>query len=279
MTTQNVPDQDGPEDIPALTSMAPSIFVPTNRDFTKTPPPLSDDPISCVETTIKELDWHAQRVEENMIAMLAREAELVRRTGHMERAQYDLNNRPSKHQQRMVDHDLLLEELILREDEDAVLNMLRDAQNRDNEDAGSSREGPRERWPHYRSHSPPLPPPRRRSSWAASEYADLNTLRRERMFRLDVDASRETPRSAALAHVFNLIKWGWDDQIEGHRAFVKKEKEERRAKVHRQMKENPLPPATTPVGPAAPMPPIFARAAPRRLSGNSVDFDAMDIDL
>ncbi|KAF2968028.1 hypothetical protein GQX73_g5560 [Xylaria multiplex] len=276
MTTQNMSDQDGLEDIPVLTTIAPSIFVPTDRDFTKTPPPLSDEPIARLETTIEALDWHAARVDENIISMLAREAERVRRAGYIERMQYDVNRRPIKVQQTRTEHELILEEILLREDEDAVLKILRDAKYRDNEDVGGSREGPRERRPHNRSRSPPLPVPRPRGP-RAPENADLHTLRHDRMFRLDVDELRQTPRSVALTHILNLIKWGWDDQLEGHRAAVKKEKDDRRANLDRQMKGNPFPLSTT--GPTAPVPTASAPVAPGRPRKNSIDIDAMDIDI
>ncbi|KAJ8124158.1 hypothetical protein ONZ43_g60 [Nemania bipapillata] len=263
-------DQNGLEDIPPLTSISPSIFVLTDRDFTKTPPPMSDDPITRLETTIDALDWHAARVEENMIAMFALEAERVQRAGQVERVQYDAYLRPIKDQQRNMDNELRLEEMILREDEDAVRKILIDGRHRDNEDTSSSREDPRERRPHHRSHSPPPFSPRSRGP-RDLEYMDLATVRREKMFRQDVNELRQTPRSAALTHVLNLVKWGWDEQIEGHRAAIKKEKEERRANLHRQMKENPIPLATT--GPSVSTPTV-----PASTRKNSVDGDAMDID-
>ncbi|KAI0534524.1 hypothetical protein GGR58DRAFT_51184 [Xylaria digitata] len=275
MTTQSMSDQDGLDDIPALTSIAPSIFVPTDRDFTKTPPPLSDDPIARLETTIEALDWHAARVDENIISMCEREAERVRRAGCVERIQYDENRCPIKVQQRRTEHELFLEEILLCEDEEAVLKILRDAKYHDNEDVGSSREGPRERRPHNRSRSPPLPPPRPRGP-RAPENVDLHTLR-DKMFRLNVDELRQTPRSVALTHILNLIKWGWDEQLEGHRAAVKKEKDDRRANLDRQMKETPFPLSTT--GSTAPVPTASAPMAPGRLRENSIDIDAMDIDI
>ncbi|KAI0116380.1 hypothetical protein GGR51DRAFT_315485 [Nemania sp. FL0031] len=266
MATQN---QNDMEEIPPLNSISPSIFVPTDRDFTKTPPPLSEDPITRLETTLAELDWHAERVEKNMIAMLAREAERIRRAGQVERVQYDSYHRPIKDGQRKADNELLLEEMILRRDEDAVRKIL-DGKRRDSEDTGSSREDPRERRPYHRSRSPPPPSPRPRGPWDP-EYADLATIRREKTFRLDVDEFRQAPRSAALIHVLNLVKWGGEEQIEGHRAAVKKEKEERRANLHRQMKENPVPLSTTGPPGSAPSASVPSHKAP-------VDGDPMDID-
>lgn len=272
MATQNVPDQGGPEDIPALSNMAHSIFVPTDRDFTKTPPPLSDDPVAREEITIEALEWHAARVDENMILIMAREAERVQRLGQVERVHYDWTNRPITHQQRNMDHGLLLEEILLREDEEAVMGMLRDAKYRDNDDVGHSREGPRERErrPHHRSHSPSA---RHQDDWAGFQSADLRTLR-ERMFKLDPDEHRQTPRSAALTHVLSLIKWGWDDQIEGHRGLVNKMKEMRRTRVQQEVRFAQS--NTTPT--LAPSAPPSAPLALRRPRGNSADYDAMDID-
>ncbi|KAI8944733.1 hypothetical protein F4801DRAFT_570732 [Xylaria longipes] len=270
MATQNEPSPNDPGDIPVLSSISPSIFVPTDIDFTQPPPPLSDDPITRLEATIEALDWHAARVEENMVAMLVREAERVRRAGQIERVQYDAYRRPIKEPQKRTDSELLLEEMILRDDEAAVLKILREGGYRCNEDVGGSREHSLERRPHHTPRSPALP--QRPRGPRDPEYMDLATIRNQKMFRMDVDEWRQTPRSAALTHVLNLIKWGWDEQLEGHRAAVKKEKEDRRANLHRRMRENPFPLATT--GPSASAP--LASAPPRR---DSTDVgDAMDID-
>ncbi|KAI1750654.1 hypothetical protein F4782DRAFT_244938 [Xylaria castorea] len=269
MATQNETNQNDSEDIPVLSSISPSIFVPTDIDFTQPPPPLSNDPITQLETTIEALDWHAARVEENMVAMIVREAERVRRAGQVERVQYDAYRRPIKDPQRRMDSELLLEEMILREDEAAVLRILRDGGHRHNGDAGGSREHSLERRPHHTPRSPVLP--HRSRGARGPEYMDLATIRSQMMFRLDVDEWRQTPRTAALTHVLNLVKWGWDDQLEGHRAAVKKEIEDRRANLHRRMRENPFPLATT--GPSA-----SALLASAPLHRNPVDGDAMDID-
>ncbi|KAI0467832.1 hypothetical protein F4859DRAFT_226472 [Xylaria cf. heliscus] len=269
MAAQNEPNQNDQGDIPVLSSISPSIFVPTDIDFTQPPPPMSDDPITCMEATIEALDWHAARVEENMVAMLVREAERVRRAGQVERVQYDVYRRPIKDSQPRMDNELRLEEIILREDEAAVLKTLRDGGHRSNEDVGSSRDHSLERRPHHTPRSPALPP--RPRGPRDPEYVDLATIRSQKMFRMEVDEWRQTPRSAALTHVLNLVKWGWDEQLEGHRAAVKKEKEDRRANLHRRMRENPFPLVTT--GPST-----TTSLTSTSLHGNSVDGDAMDID-
>ncbi|KAI1125706.1 hypothetical protein F5Y10DRAFT_224850 [Nemania abortiva] len=273
MATQNQNNLE--EEIPPLTSISPSIFVPTDRDFTKTPPPLSDDPSTRLEARLEALDWHADRVEENMKAMLAREAERLRRAGQVERVQYDSYHRPIREPQRRMDDELLLEERILCEDEHAVRKILQEGKYRDNESTASSREDPRERRTSYRSRSPPPLSPRPRGP-RDPEYADLATLRRDKTFRVDVDEMRNTPRTATLMYVLNLVKWGWDEQIEGHRAAVEREKEERRANLHLTMKENPFPLATT--GPPAPAPLASALSASAPSHKPSVDDDPMDLD-
>ncbi|KAI0970927.1 hypothetical protein F4678DRAFT_107951 [Xylaria arbuscula] len=271
MTTQDVSNQDGLDDIPPLITIAPSIFVPTDRDFTKTPPPLSDDPTARLETTIDALDWHAAHVEKNMILMLAREAERVRLAEQVESVQNNSSGRTVKDQHWRTDNELHIEETILREDQDLVVKILRDARYKDNEDVGSSREGPRSK---HRPYSPPPFSTRSRGS-IEPEYADLATLRHEKMFRTEVDERRQTPRSKALTHVLNLVKWGWDDQLEGHRAVVQKEKDERRENLRRHMKENPFlfdgMRQTSAPSASAPLPPGL-------MHGNSGDGDLMDID-
>ncbi|KAI0415166.1 hypothetical protein F5X98DRAFT_232271 [Xylaria grammica] len=271
MATQNEPNQDNEEEIPQLITIGPSIFVPTDRDFTKTPPPLSDDPVSRLETTLEAVDWHAARVEKNMIWMLEREAERVRRKGQIERVLYDSYQRPIKETQRRTGHELRLEQMILRQDERAVLRIL------------GHEEDPRER-----RHPHQSPRPRGHQD---PEYADLLTLRRDKMFRADPDELRQPSRSVALTHVLNLVKWGWDDQVDGHKHIVQKNKVDSRANLHRLMKENPVPPATT--GSAAPTQPASApviahetnipgRNSPGRKSPgrkSSIDIlDPMDID-
>ncbi|KAI1312704.1 hypothetical protein F5Y03DRAFT_196244 [Xylaria venustula] len=265
MTDAGASNQDGLDDIPPLTTIAPAIFVPTDRDFTKTPPPLSDDPTVRLETTIDALDWHAAHVEKNMTLMLVREAERVRLVEQVECVQHNSSPGLVKDQHWRTENELHIEETILREDQDAVLKILKDARYKDKEDIGGSR---------HRPYSPPPFSTRPRGS-GEPEYADFATLRYEKMFRTDVDEERQTPRSQALTHVLNLVKWGWDDQLEGHRAVVQKEKEERRANLHRHMKENPFLFA----GPQqASAPPASAPLPPGLMHGNSGDGDPMDID-
>lgn len=271
----------GPEEeIPPLKCIGPSIFVPTDRDFTKTPPPLSDDPVTRTEATIESLDWHAARVEENMISMLLREAQRVRRAGTVERVQYDAHLRPVE-EQRGLGNEMRLEELFLRDDEAEITRMLKDEYaRRDSEGGGATsgnipiREDPRDskRSHHHQYHNPP-PRPRHRGP-RDPEYMDLASIRREKMFRMDVDELRHTPRSAALVHVLNLVKWGWDEQLEGHRTAVRKEKEQRRANLHRQVMENP--PLAT-VGASTSSHSVPARPpTPVPVRGDSGD--AMDLD-
>ncbi|KAI1188482.1 hypothetical protein F5B17DRAFT_270320 [Nemania serpens] len=256
MAPQNGLSPTDTEDIPSLESISPAIFVATDRDFTKTPPPLSDDPVTRMEETIEALDWHAARVEENMIAMMVREAERVRRAGQVERVQYDVYGRPMKtkdHERAMSADELRLEEVILRQDKDVVRKILIDGKHRDN-----SRDA--------------VPSPRPRGP-RGPEYADLETIRKEKMCHQVVEPYRQTPRSEALTSIFNLVKWGWNEQLEGHGNAIKLEKEERRANFHRQMKENPFMFATT--GRLAPAPSAATAALPHK---NLPDGDPMDID-
>jgi hypothetical protein len=272
MASEEETSPDYLEDIPCLSSISPAIFVPTDRDFTKTPPPLSEDPVTRLEESLKELDRHAVRVEENMVWMFAREAERIRRGGALERVQYDEYNRPITEDQRKKVPNMMLEERILGEDEPVVLKLLGDDKYRDYQDTGRTREDPRDR---RQRHTPAVPPT---SPWPAGsrEYADLATLRSE-MFKLDVDELRQTPRQAALTHILNLVKWGWDEQLEGHRAAVNKEKEERRADLHRQMRANPFPLATT--GSPASISSTTAATPPAPSRANtSTGGDAMDLD-
>ncbi|KAI0508315.1 hypothetical protein F5B22DRAFT_426031 [Xylaria bambusicola] len=253
MAAYSIPSQDGAEEIPRLTTIAPSIFVPTDRDFTKTPPPLSDDPTARLDAGLDTLDWHATRVENNMILMLQREAERVRRV-----AENSTSQQTVKEPLNRTGNDLLLEERLLEQDSEDVLKILREA----SQDAASGREGSR-----------PQLPPRPRGPHDP-EYTDLATLR-SAMFRTAVD-ERQTPRSEALTHVLNLVKWGWDDQLEGHRGVVQKEKDERRAKLERQLKEGNFPKAANES--ATYMQTPSAPEAPMGMRNNSLGSDKMDID-
>ncbi|KAI1820648.1 hypothetical protein F4861DRAFT_50582 [Xylaria intraflava] len=270
MAAQDGAGEGDSENIPVLSSISPSIFVPTDRDFTKTPPPLSDDPVTRLEATMEALDWHAARVEENMVAMLVREAQRVRRGGYIERVQYDSYHRPIKDYAgyKRAEKELLLEERMVREDTEAFLKTITGKKSRDEDD----KQDPHDRRPHPRqpSASSILPP---LSETLEPEYTDLATLRREKLLRLEVDEVRQTPRAAALTHVLNLVKWGWEDQLEGHRDAVRKEKESRRADLHRRMKENPFPLATS--GPAVPASPIPRAGTPQM---QAIGDDLMDVD-
>ncbi|KAI2620821.1 hypothetical protein GGS21DRAFT_413018 [Xylaria nigripes] len=272
MAAQDGASQNDQDTIPVLTSISPSIFVPTDRDFTQPAPPVSDDPITRLEATIEALDWHAARVEDNMVAMLVREAQRVRRAGQVERVQYDSYRRPIKDQRKAADTDLLLEERIIREDSEQLWRKDTYKRNPRDDDAGRGRRDPREARP------PPRQPAafKMRSPEPESmehEYIDLATLRRDKMVRLEVDEFRQTPRSAALTHVLNLVKWGWDDQLEGHRTAVRKEKEDLRANLHRKMKENPF--SLTANRPPTPTPQL---SRPTSSDANPTRDDPMNMD-
>ncbi|KAI3320716.1 hypothetical protein HD806DRAFT_505944 [Xylariaceae sp. AK1471] len=268
MSTQNESNPSYLDDIPPLTSIAPAIFVPIDRDLTKTPPPLPDDPVARLEYKLAEFDRYAAKVEENIILMLEREAERVRRAGLVD-------HRPIKNRQEDTVPDLTLEERILKEDEAAVLKMLGDPEYQGYGDASGSREEPRaDRWHRNRPHSPPAPSPRPRGP-GDPEYADLTTLRSQ-MFRVDPGEARDPPRTVALTHMLNLVQWGWEDQIEGHRAAVKKYKEEQRAALRREMAANLSPLATT--GPSASAPPAPRPPTPGLPHHHLADSDAMDLD-
>ena len=243
-----------------MVTIAPAIFVPTDRDFTKTPPPLSDDPADRLDASIKELDWHAVHVENNMMLMFQREAERIRRVAEQDPTPSGSNQRPVKEPALRTGNELLLEERIIEEDSEAVIRILKDAKYRESED---SREGPHPRFP---------PRPRRPHD---PEYADLATLRQEKMFMVPVDG-RQTPREEALTYVLNLVKWGWDDQLEGHRAVVQKEKDDRRAKLHFQVGENALPNALS--GSVTHTQLSSAARVPKRMRNESFGGDRMDID-
>ncbi|KAI1431539.1 hypothetical protein GGR50DRAFT_59428 [Xylaria sp. CBS 124048] len=273
------------DNIPALTSISPSIFVPTERDFTKTPPPISDDPVTRLEETLEALDWHAARVEDNMVAMLVREAQRVRQVGGIEHAHY-LKNRQVKDcvQLQNPEKELILEERILRQGAEMVLKGLKGKRPREDDD----QKDPYERRPPTQPRnfsSSGLPP----SESSDPQYADLATLRRERLMRVDVD-ERQSPRSVALTFLLNLVKWGWDEQLEGHRGAVEREKEERRAALARMLRENPSSLTTTASIASAPQPRPTARSPPPRPRIRSpppqpespnieaTDADKMDLD-
>ncbi|KAI1364501.1 hypothetical protein F5Y08DRAFT_210263 [Xylaria arbuscula] len=236
MTPSNMPSRNAPEDIPPMTSIAPAIFVPTDRDFTKTPPPLSDDPATRINASIEALDWHAARVENNMILLCVREAERIRRGVEQQEENAAANatnntntintntqsNNSNPH--LSTGNELLLEERILEEDSEAVLRILRESKYQDSEDNNSSNN----------SNNPRSRPPRPRGP-DDPEYADLATLREKKMFRTPVDEGRQTPREQALTHVLNLVKWGWDEQLETHRVAIEKEKADRRSRVAHNM--------------------------------------------
>ncbi|KAI0205653.1 hypothetical protein F4808DRAFT_409792 [Astrocystis sublimbata] len=237
MATQDEPNQTDPEGIPILQSISPAIFVPTDIDFTKPSPPISDDPITRLEVKMEALDWHAAGVEENMIAMFMREAERMRRAGKVERVQYDINRRPIKEPPGETEIDLRLEQMIMRADDEAVLKILKEGPLRPPEDAG---QGSR---PHHKPQSPAVP-----QTWRdqrGPEHVDMAYIRSQRMFKTEVDELRQTPRSVALTHVLNLVKWGWDEQLEGHRGAVRREKEECRAKLEYQLRGIAFPTAST----------------------------------
>jgi hypothetical protein len=267
MASQNQSPLSYLDDIPPLTSIAPAIFVPLHRDLTKTPPPLSDDPIIRLEYKLEELDRHAAKVEENMIWMLEREAERVRCGGLVD-------HRPVKDQREDSVPDLTLEERILKEDEAVVLKILGDPAYQDFEDAGGNREPRADRWHRNRPDSPSVRPARPRGP-GDPEYADLVTLRSQ-MFRVDPDEIRQPPRTVALTHILNLVHWGWEEQIEGHRAAVKKYKEDQRAALQREVASNPSPLLTT--GPSTSALPASTSSTSAPLHNHPIDDDAMDVD-
>ncbi|KAI1213717.1 uncharacterized protein F4807DRAFT_198049 [Annulohypoxylon truncatum] len=61
------------EEIPAYQSIAPSIFVPAQTDFTKPPPDLSSDPNIRRSEALSQIDEHADAVQDNIYYMIDRE--------------------------------------------------------------------------------------------------------------------------------------------------------------------------------------------------------------
>ncbi|KAI1813810.1 hypothetical protein GGS20DRAFT_551589 [Poronia punctata] len=249
MDSQYLEDCELVDEIPPLSSVGPSIFVPTDRDWAKTPPALPENPLAALEDSLREFDRHAQYVEENMLRMFAQEAERIRRTASFHPVPWDTHGRHYTDDEILTEPDLLYEEALIREDEPAVLKIMGDDEYKDWKESSRKpddlrfrgRHGPAAAWT---SLGPSV----------SGEYADLDTVR-EDMYRVTVDEERMTPREAALAHVLNLVKWGWDDQIRSHRAAVEKEKEDLRAELRRAMASNsapvaspiPVPPTSAPV--------------------------------
>ncbi|KAI8623528.1 hypothetical protein F5Y19DRAFT_371190 [Xylariaceae sp. FL1651] len=229
------------EGIPVLASSTPAIFVPTTIDFTETPPDLSPDPITRLESTLTELDKHASRVEQQIFWLAVREVERIRREGLLERPHYDRYHRPVKHPWTTIDTDLILEERMLRDDEWIIKKLFPDEElgDGDGDESGDER---RER--HPRPPSPPPPPPHPRGHWEPEQSGP------ESLLNVTPIVTRQTPRAVATINTLNLVKWGWS-QLNGHAEAIKKEKETRRANLNRQMNPNIAPVATTgPPGPA-----------------------------
>ncbi|KAI1095279.1 hypothetical protein F5B19DRAFT_338641 [Rostrohypoxylon terebratum] len=65
------------EDIPAYQSIAPSIFVPAQADFTKPPPELPSDLNQLRGEALSQIDEHADAVQDNIYYMIDREKKRI----------------------------------------------------------------------------------------------------------------------------------------------------------------------------------------------------------
>ncbi|KAI2468418.1 hypothetical protein F4781DRAFT_269664 [Annulohypoxylon bovei var. microspora] len=71
-------EQQQEEEIPAFKSIAPSIFVPAQADFTKPPPDLPSDLSRLRSEALAQIDEHADVVQDNIYYMLDREKTRIR---------------------------------------------------------------------------------------------------------------------------------------------------------------------------------------------------------
>ncbi|KAI0142562.1 hypothetical protein F4776DRAFT_612561 [Hypoxylon sp. NC0597] len=71
-------EQQQGEDIPAYQTIAHSIFVPAQTDFTKPPPDLPSDPSKLRSETLAQIDEHADAIQDNIYYMLNREKTRIR---------------------------------------------------------------------------------------------------------------------------------------------------------------------------------------------------------
>ncbi|KAI1417882.1 hypothetical protein F5Y13DRAFT_32912 [Hypoxylon sp. FL1857] len=71
-------EEQRPEDIPAYQSIAPSVFVPAQTDFTKPPPNLPSDTSKLRSETLAQIDEHADAIQDNIYYMLNREKTRIR---------------------------------------------------------------------------------------------------------------------------------------------------------------------------------------------------------
>ncbi|KAI1454109.1 hypothetical protein F4805DRAFT_461042 [Annulohypoxylon moriforme] len=72
-------DKQHDEAIPAYQSIAPSIFVPTQVDFTKPPPGLPSDLNQRRNEALGQIDEHADAIQDNIYYMIEREKTRIQR--------------------------------------------------------------------------------------------------------------------------------------------------------------------------------------------------------
>ncbi|OTA97245.1 hypothetical protein M434DRAFT_8202 [Hypoxylon sp. CO27-5] len=70
--------QQREDNIPAYQTIAHSIFVPAQTDFTKPPPDLPSDPSKLRDETLTQIDEHADAIQDNIYYMLNREKTRIR---------------------------------------------------------------------------------------------------------------------------------------------------------------------------------------------------------
>ncbi|KAI0884538.1 uncharacterized protein GGS22DRAFT_143952 [Annulohypoxylon maeteangense] len=116
--TGRVPEnQQHDEAIPPYQSIAPSIFVPAQVDFTKPPPDLPSDHNQLRSEALAQIDEHADAVHDNIYYMLDREKtriqqECERREAHFPRPIRDKRGLAEEEESCLPDNSTEMDEIL-----------------------------------------------------------------------------------------------------------------------------------------------------------------------
>ncbi|KAI1506208.1 hypothetical protein F5X99DRAFT_426264 [Biscogniauxia marginata] len=196
------------EDIPPLSNIAPSIFVPATVDFTQPPPALAPDPAQRQREALTQIDEHAAAVRRNIHHMLRQEVTRSRRVGTRPRPFYTALGRPVGRARGPGLTPAQEAATLPGEDEEAAVAQLLD----------------RDQQQHHQ------PPPPRGGPWEVPPAVGLGA---GDLVSAVAYEEREPPRRYAVGYFLNTVKNGLA-QLEGHAASVERVKEQRRAEFREE---------------------------------------------
>ncbi|CAJ2511175.1 Uu.00g068000.m01.CDS01 [Anthostomella pinea] len=188
------------EDIPLLSNIAPSIFVPATFDYTTAPPPLPTDPRKRLEQRLVQIEEHEAKVQRNIRAMTKREVRRIHLIGETDRPYFDnLGRRVTKKRKPGL---TTYEQDLLPNNREELARLWES-----------------KAWGRLPPPPPPPPPPVRGGPWEVPLGLSKNDL-----LNGPVHADNLSPRAASVKFFLNIIQFSAQN-LEGHADAIRAEME------------------------------------------------------